>query len=58
MIAWLWCGGNILVLCLVIFGIKRNIKFLLLPALILSLLNVVLGALSGIINFVFLNWFG
>jgi len=37
---------------------QKSTKIFLLPALIISVFDVVVGIINGIINFFILNWFG
>jgi len=55
--AVIWSIANIVVYGAVVFGMMKTKKILLLPALIVSVFDVVVGALNCIINFVSLSWF-
>ena len=55
--AVIWSIANIVVYGAVVFGMMKTKKILLLPALIVSVFDVVVGALNCIINFVTLSWF-
>jgi len=56
--AAMWSGANVLCYLAVVYGIKKSMKFFLLPALCINVFNVVVGVINAIINFVFLNLFG
>ena len=56
--AIIWSIANLLVYAAVIFGMMKTRKIFLLPALFVSVFNVIVGILQGIINFVLFNWIG
>ena len=56
--AIIWCIASILVYAAVIFGMMKTRKIFLLPALCVSVFNVLVGIINGIINFIILNWIG
>ena len=43
---------------LVIWGMQKNNRLYLLPALYMTLFNIILGIINAIINFATLAWFG
>ena len=55
--AIIWSIANILVYGAVIFGMMKTRKIFLLPALIMSVFDVLVGILNAIINFILLSWF-
>ena len=55
--AIIWSIANLLVYAAVIFGMMKTKKIFLLPALFVSVFDVIVGILNGIINFVLFNWF-
>merc|ERR1712080_690089 len=56
--AIIWCIASILVYAAVIFGMMKTRKIFLLPPLCVSVFNVLVGIINGIINFIILNWIG
>ncbi|XP_023343180.1 uncharacterized protein LOC111712713 isoform X2 [Eurytemora carolleeae] len=55
----IWCGFSIIVYGLATYTIHLGkSKNLLIPALCVSLFNVCIGIINGVINFVVLNIFG
>ena len=54
----IWCLVIAGFYLLVIWGIQKNNRLFLLPALYMTLINIVLGIFSAIYNFVTLAWFG
>jgi len=54
--ALIWCVGNVAAYVLVILGMKKSNKLYVIPALVLSVFNIVVGVIQAIINFVSL-WF-
>jgi hypothetical protein len=56
--AIIWCSVNILCYLGVIYGQMKSTKTFLLPALFISVFDVIVGVIQGIINFFFLNIFG
>ena len=47
----IWCVANIAVYALVLVGMKQGKKIFLLPALIVSIFDVIVGLLQAIIAF-------
>merc|ERR1712080_592627 len=58
---WVWglilSIGNIVCFLAVVYGMRKNVKMYLLPALFLCLFDIVVAIINGIINFIILNWF-
>ena len=55
--AIVWCSVNIACYTAVVFAIVRTKRVLVLPALVVSLFDIVVCVFNAIINFIFLNWF-
>ena len=56
-----WTALNVVVYLLVVYALqdmKSDRRFYLLPAIIMSIINVVAGVIDVIVNFVIFNWFG
>merc|ERR1711997_1353790 len=53
----IWCLVSVGAYGLVVWGMQRNNKLYLLPALYITLFNVIVGIITGIINFVTLAIF-
>ena len=47
----LWCVANVVAYGAVILGMKRNNRLYLLPCLYICIFNVIVGIITGIINF-------
>ena len=57
--AWgaIWSIASIVVYAAVLYGMRVTKKILLLPALIVSVFNFIVGILNGVINFIIFAWF-
>ena len=55
--ALIWCLATIAAYVAVIIGMRRNDKKFLIPAMGISMFNVVIGCVNGIIAIFMLNWF-
>ena len=53
----IWCLVSVGAYGLVVWGMQKNNRLYLLPALYITLFNVIVGIISGIINFVWLAIF-
>ena len=53
----LWCVANVVAYGAVILGMKRNNRLYLLPCLYICIFNVIVGIITGIINFLTLQIF-
>ena len=53
----IWCLVTVGVYGLVIWGMQKNNRLYLLPALYMTLFNIILGIINAIINFATLAWF-
>ena len=55
--AIIWCGLNIACFSGVLYGLASNKRFCLLPALVISVFNIIVGVINILVNFISLNWF-
>ena len=56
-----WFSFNVVVYLLVVYALqdmKSEKRIFLVPALVMSCFNVVIGVIDVIVNFVVFNWFG
>ena len=53
----IWCVANVVAYGAVILGMKRNNRLYLLPCLYICIFNVIVGIITGIINFLTLQIF-
>ena len=53
----IWCVANLVAYGGVILGMKRNNRLYLLPCLYICIFNVIVGIITGIINFLTLQIF-
>ena len=56
-----WFSFNVVVYLLVVYALqdmKNEKRIFLVPALVMSCINVVVGVIDVIVNFVVFNWFG
>ena len=56
--AMIWSLANIVAFLGVVFGMSKNVKMYLMPAIILCPIAVVIGCINVIVNFVTLSIFG
>ena len=56
--AMIWSVANIVAFLGVVFGLRKNVKMYLMPALVLCPIAVVIGCINVIVNFVTLSIFG
>ena len=56
--AMIWSVANIVAFLGVVFGLSKNAKMYLMPALVLCPIAVVIGCINVIVNFVTLSIFG
>ena len=55
--ATIWCVINIACFAGVLYGLaKKNMRFLI-PALCLSVFNIIVGFINAVVNFITLSWF-
>ena len=52
-----WCILNIACFAAVLYGLEKNNMFFLIPALCLSIFDIVGGLVNVLVNFITLNWF-
>ena len=55
--AIIWCGLNIACFSGVLYGLANNKRFCLLPALVISVFNIIVSVINILVNFISLNWF-
>ena len=55
--AIIWCALNIACFAAVLYGLAKNKRFCLLPALAISIFDIIVGVINILINFISLNWF-
>ena len=56
--AMIWSVANIVAFLGVVFGLSKNVKMYLMPALVLCPIAVIIGCINVIVNFVTLSIFG
>ena len=55
--AIIWCGLNIACFSGVLYGLANNERSCLLPALVISVFNIIVGVINILVNLMSLNWF-
>ena len=55
--AIIWCVLNIAAFSSVLYGLAMNKRFCLLPALVISIFDIIVGVINILVNFISLNWF-
>ena len=53
----IWCLGNVAAYVLVVLAMKKSNKVYVIPALVISVFDIVVGVIQAIISFVSLWWF-
>merc|ERR1712181_52882 len=55
--AVIWCVINIACFSGVLYGLSKNNMLFLIPDLCISVINILVGIINALVNFVTFNWF-